>query len=191
MRPLGVVVGHVTAERVFEVASSEDQQPVETLGADDAARTAPRGQPALILPAPNVDASPSEGQGRLHAYRTTVAPRTAPSLSRGLLANGRVRGGPFRSIPTAPRDASSLRAGWRSCAPCSRCCRLAILGDTNESEPVYRARIWAQRSPGKSELEYVLARSDGEAEVAKARAQYLAGQITIQQFELVLNRLMR
>jgi len=68
---------------------------------------------------------------------------------------------------------------------------LAILGDTNESEPVYRARIWAQRSPGKSELEYVLARSDGEAEVAKARAQYLAGQITIQQFELVLNRLMR
>jgi len=109
VRPLGVVVGHVTAERVFEVASSEDQQPVETLGADDAARTAPRGQPALILPAPNVDASPSEGQGRLHAYRTTVAPRTAPSLSRGLLANGRVRGDP--SVHSRQPRAMPARSG--------------------------------------------------------------------------------
>jgi hypothetical protein len=32
--PLGVVVGHVAAEHVFEVAAAEDQQPVEKLGAD-------------------------------------------------------------------------------------------------------------------------------------------------------------
>jgi hypothetical protein len=44
---------------------------------------------------------------------------------------------------------------------------------------------------GESEPEYVLARSGGAAEVAKARAQYLAGQITIEEFEIVLNRLMR
>ena len=51
---------------------------------------------------------------------------------------------------------------------------------------------WVQVTrPGESTPEYILARSGGEAEVAKARAQYLAGQITIQQFELVLNRLMR
>ena len=34
--PLGVVVGHVAAEHVFEVAAAEDQQPVETVGADRA-----------------------------------------------------------------------------------------------------------------------------------------------------------
>ena len=34
MRPLRVVVGHVAAKHVLEVASAEDQQPVETLGAD-------------------------------------------------------------------------------------------------------------------------------------------------------------
>jgi hypothetical protein len=34
VRPLGVVVGHVAAEYVFEVAAAEDQQPVETLRAD-------------------------------------------------------------------------------------------------------------------------------------------------------------
>ena len=34
MRPLGVVAGGVGAEHPFEVASAEDQQPVETLGAD-------------------------------------------------------------------------------------------------------------------------------------------------------------
>ena len=33
MRPLRVVVGHVAAKHVLEVASAEDQQPVETLGA--------------------------------------------------------------------------------------------------------------------------------------------------------------
>jgi hypothetical protein len=36
MRPLRVVVGHVVAKRVFEVAAAEDQQPVKTLGADGA-----------------------------------------------------------------------------------------------------------------------------------------------------------
>jgi hypothetical protein len=36
VRPLGVVVGHVAAEHVFKVTSAEDQQPVETLGADGA-----------------------------------------------------------------------------------------------------------------------------------------------------------
>jgi hypothetical protein len=45
--------------------------------------------------------------------------------------------------------------------------------------------------PGETEPEYVLAQSGGAAEVAKARAQYLAGQITIEQFEIVLHRLMR
>jgi hypothetical protein len=34
MRPLRLVVGHVAAKHVLEVASAEDQQPVETLGAD-------------------------------------------------------------------------------------------------------------------------------------------------------------
>jgi hypothetical protein len=45
--------------------------------------------------------------------------------------------------------------------------------------------------PGESEPRYVLARSGAAAEVAKARAKYLAGQITIQEFEIVLNRLMK
>ena len=36
MWPLAVVVGRVGAEHVFEVAAVEDQQPVETLGADGA-----------------------------------------------------------------------------------------------------------------------------------------------------------
>jgi hypothetical protein len=33
VRPPGIVVGHVAAEHVFEVAAAQDQQPVETLGA--------------------------------------------------------------------------------------------------------------------------------------------------------------
>jgi hypothetical protein len=45
--------------------------------------------------------------------------------------------------------------------------------------------------PGESEPRYVLARSGAAAEVAKARAKYLAGQISIQEFEIVLNRLMK
>jgi hypothetical protein len=36
VRALVVVVGHVGAEYVFEVAAAEDQQPVEALGADGA-----------------------------------------------------------------------------------------------------------------------------------------------------------
>ena len=36
MRPLAVVMGHVGAQHVFEVAAAEDQQPVETLAADGA-----------------------------------------------------------------------------------------------------------------------------------------------------------
>jgi hypothetical protein len=39
VRALAVVVGHIGAEHVFEVATAEDQQPVETLvsdGADEA-----------------------------------------------------------------------------------------------------------------------------------------------------------
>ena len=36
VRALRVVVGHVAAEHVLEVAAAEDQQPVETLGADGA-----------------------------------------------------------------------------------------------------------------------------------------------------------
>jgi len=39
--------------------------------------------------------------------------------------------------------------------------------------------------------EYTLSRSGGEAELAKARAEYVAGQITLRAFELVLNRVMR
>jgi hypothetical protein len=44
---------------------------------------------------------------------------------------------------------------------------------------------------GESEPRYILARSGAAAEVAKARAKYLAGQITIQEFEIVLNRLLK
>ena len=36
VRPLGVVVSHVAAEHVLEVAAAEDQQQVEALGADGA-----------------------------------------------------------------------------------------------------------------------------------------------------------
>ena len=36
VRALAVVVGHVDAEHVFEVAAAEDQQPVETLASDGA-----------------------------------------------------------------------------------------------------------------------------------------------------------
>ena len=45
-------------------------------------------------------------------------------------------------------------------------------------------------SLGQSEPRYILARSGGEAELAKARAQYVAGQISLRGFELVLNRVM-
>jgi hypothetical protein len=45
--------------------------------------------------------------------------------------------------------------------------------------------------PEQFEPKYIVARSGGAAEVAKARAKYLAGQISIQEFEIVLNRSMK
>lgn len=49
---------------------------------------------------------------------------------------------------------------------------------------------WVEVTTFGQEPKYMLARSGAADEVAKAREKYVAGQITIEEFELVLNRLM-
>jgi hypothetical protein len=44
---------------------------------------------------------------------------------------------------------------------------------------------------GQPEPQYILCQSGVEIEIAEAKAQYVAGHITIEQFETAVDRLMR
>jgi hypothetical protein len=48
---------------------------------------------------------------------------------------------------------------------------------------------WVDVTPfGSAEPQYLLGRSGAQTEIAKAREKYVAGQLTVEQFEAVLER---
>src|SRR5919198_366906 len=102
MRPMHVVVLEVDAQHLLQVEASDDQQPVQALGAD-------RADPAL---------REGVGVGAWTGVSTTSAPsqRKTSSNARQNLAS-RSRSTNWTRRPRSPSTSSRLRACWATQAP--------------------------------------------------------------------------